>query len=99
MKEIKVFNQSFKVKSDKNEGEIAEITEYVNNKIEEIQESTKTVATLNVAILTALNIAYDYFSVRGKYEAVALRYEDRARELIEKIDEILRNSETQGQPI
>lgn len=99
MKEIKVFNQSFKIKSDENEGQVAEIAEYVNNKIKEIQESTKTVATLNVAILTALNIAYDYFSVRGKYEGVALRYEDRARALIEKVDEALINSETQGQPI
>jgi len=97
MKEIRVFNQSFKVKSDENEGQITEIAEYVNSKIKEVQESTKTVATLNVAILTALNIAYDYYSILGKYEGVALKYEDRAKELINKVNAVLNDTAIQGQ--
>ena len=89
MKEIKVFNQSFKVKSDKSEGQIEEIADYVNKKIQEIQDSTKTVATINVAVLTALNIAYDYFSIRDKSEGIALNYEERAKRLLSKINATL----------
>jgi cell division protein ZapA len=55
--EIKVFGQMYTVKSDAEEEHIQEVTRYVNEKIDEVLKKTRSVSTMNVAILTALNIA------------------------------------------
>ena len=57
--EIKVLGQTFTVKADAGEPHIQEVAQYVNEKIDEILTKTKSVSSLNVAVLAALNIADD----------------------------------------
>ena len=58
---IEILGREYFVKSNEGEERVKEIGDYVNRKIKEIAEGSKTVSTLNVAILVALNIAEDYF--------------------------------------
>ncbi len=60
---IEILGREYFIKSDEGEERVKEIAEYVNRKIKEIGDSSKTVSTLNVAILAALNIAEDYFRI------------------------------------
>ena len=85
--EIKVFGQTYTVKTDAEENYIQEVAKYVNEKMDEVLKKTKSVSTLNVAILTALNIADDLLKERRKRVALLREIEARSKNLVEKIDD------------
>lgn len=84
--EIKVFGQTYTVKTDEEEEYIQRVAQYVNEKMEEVLKKTRSVSTLNVAILTALNIADDLLREREKREALVKEVEIKSRNLVEKIE-------------
>jgi cell division protein ZapA len=84
--EIKVFHQTYTVRTDAGEDHIQEIARYVNAKMEEVLRKTKSVSTLNVAILTALNIADDLLKERLEREALLHEIETKTKGLAEKIE-------------
>ena len=84
--EIKVFGQTYTVKTDAEENYIQEVAKYVNEKMEEILKKTKSVSTLNVAILTALNIADDLLREKEKRTALLREVGAKSKDLVEKID-------------
>src|SRR4030043_2464457 len=84
--EIKVFGQTYTVKTDAEENYIQEVAKYVNEKMDEVLKKTKSVSTLNVAILTALNIADDLLKEKKKRIALLQEIEVKSKNLVEKID-------------
>jgi cell division protein ZapA len=84
--EIKVFGQTFSIKTDKEEAHIQAVAQYVNEKMEEVLKKTRSVSTLNVAILTALNIADDLLKEREQRKAFLKEVEIKSKDLVEKID-------------
>ncbi|MGD0915861.1 MAG: cell division protein ZapA [Thermodesulfobacteriota bacterium] len=84
--EISVFGQTYTVRTDAEESYIQAVAQYVNEKKEEILQKTKSVSTLNVAILTALNIADDLLREKAKRKALFEEIEAKSKDLAEKID-------------
>ena len=84
--EIKVLGKTFTVKTDAEEAHIQEVARYVNDKIDEILKKTRTVSSLNVAILTALNIADDFLKEKEKRLTLLREVGMRSKDLVEKID-------------
>lgn len=62
--DLTVLNRKFTLKSDSDEKQVKRVADYVNKKMHEIVGGNKAISTLNVAILAALNIADDFFSLR-----------------------------------
>lgn len=84
--EIKVFGQTYIVKTEAEESHIQEVARYVNEKMNEVTKKTRSVSTLNVAILTALNIADDLLRERENRLAMLRELEVKSKDLVEKID-------------
>ncbi len=84
--EIKVFGQTFSVKTDSDEDHLQAVARYVNEKMEEVLKKTRSVSTLNVAILTALNIADDLLREKEQREALLREVEVKSKDLVEKIN-------------
>jgi cell division protein ZapA len=97
--EIKVFGQTYTVKTEAEEDYIQEVAKYVNEKMDEVLKKTKSVSTLNVAILTALNIADDLLKEREKRIALLQEIEARSKDLVEKIDIKMGGMELEKNPI
>ena len=97
--EIKVFGQTYTVKSDAGEDHVQEVARYVNEKMEEVLKKTKSVSTLNVAILTALNIADDLLREKEKRRALVREIEAKSKDLAEKIDMKIDGKEEGNVPI
>ncbi|HMK52342.1 MAG TPA: cell division protein ZapA [Thermodesulfobacteriota bacterium] len=97
--EIKVFGQTYTVKTDAEEEYIKEVAKYVNDKMEEVLKKTKTVSTLNVAILTALNIADDLIKEKEKRKALLREIETKSKDLVEKIDVKIRGLDFEEPPL
>jgi cell division protein ZapA len=84
--EIKVFGQTYTVKTDTEEDHLQEVARYVNEKMDEVLKKTRSVSTMNVAILTALNIADDLLREKERRIALLREIETKSKELAEKID-------------
>jgi cell division protein ZapA len=84
--EIKVFGQTYTVKSDAEEDHIQEVARYVNEKMDDVLKKTRSISSLNVAILTALNLADDLLKEKEKRAALLREIERKSKELTEKID-------------
>lgn len=84
---VEILGREYVVKSDEGEERVKKIATYVNQKIKEISESTKTVSTLNAAILAAMNIANDYFQIMEEKKNYRQDYESKAEHLIAMIDD------------
>jgi cell division protein ZapA len=55
--EVKILGQRYKIRSDEDEEYIQQLAKFVNERLIEVQKGTRSVASYNVAILAALNIA------------------------------------------
>jgi cell division protein ZapA len=97
--EIKVFGQTYTVKTDAEEDYIQEVAKYVNEKMDEVLKKTKSVSTVNVAILTALNIADDLLKEKEKRIALLREVDAKSRDLGEKIDIEIREIGFEKAPI
>ena len=97
--EIKVFGQTYTVKTDAEEAYIQEVAKYVNEKMEEVLKKTKSVSTLNVAILTALNIADDLLKEKEKRMALLREIEVKSKDLVDKIDIKIEGMEFDKPPV
>jgi cell division protein ZapA len=84
--EIKVFGQVYTVKTDAQEDHIQKVAQYVNEKMDEVTKNTKSVSSLNVAILTALNIADDLITEKARRLALLEEVERKSKDLVEKIN-------------
>lgn len=84
--EVTICNAHYTIKTDADEAYIQSIARYVDKKIEEIQEKTKSVSTLNVIILAALNTADELFRERDKHRRSMEEMEDRSKNLIGLIE-------------
>ena|SRR4030065_183542 len=84
--EIKVFGQTYTVKTDAEEDYIQEVAKYVNEKMDEVLKKTKSVSSLNVAILTALNIADDLLKEKEKRITLLREIGEKSKDLVKKID-------------
>ena len=95
MVEIKVFGQTYTVKTDAEEDHIHRVARYVNEKMDEVTRNTKSVSSLNVAILTALNIADDLIREKERRLALLSEVEQKSKDLTEKINLNISEKETE----
>lgn len=85
---IRVLGEDISVLSDSGDEHVETVVKYVNDKVKEIQNTTKTINTMHVAILAALNIADEYYKVKEIKENICQQMESRSEKLIHLINEI-----------
>ena len=86
---IRIRDHEYIVRGGEKDGDAHRIAEYVNNKMEEIQESDKGLSEKKTAILAALNIASEYFQLLREREDLLLKIQRRTESLIGNIDSIM----------
>ena len=84
--EIAIMGQKFMVKSDSDDDYVVRVAKFVDTKISEVMQNTKSVASLNVAILAAMNIADEYFKFQRDKKDKFVKVEKKIEDLIELID-------------
>lgn len=84
--EISIMGQKIIVRSDSNEEYVREIAHYVEKKVKEVMESSRSVASLNVAILAAMNIADDYMKYKQQKEVQWQDAERKIQHVLELIE-------------
>ncbi len=86
--QIRVLGEDIAVLSDSGDEHVEAVVNYVNEKVKEIQVTGRTINTLHIAILAALNIADEYHKMKGVQEDICHQMESRSEHLIHLINEI-----------
>jgi cell division protein ZapA len=63
---IEIYNQSYNVSADENEEYIAQLAAFVDEKMRSVAEATRTVDSVRVAVLAALNIADELHTLKKR---------------------------------
>ena len=81
--ELTILGQRLVIKSDEDSAYIRNVEEYLNEKIREVSEKTKAVATLDLVLLVALNISGELLKAREDLDGIEVRAEDMNRQIAE----------------
>jgi cell division protein ZapA len=63
---IEIYNQTYNVQANENEEYLKELAAYVDQKMRAVAEATQTIDSVRVAVLAALNIADELFTMRQR---------------------------------
>jgi cell division protein ZapA len=89
---VVIYDQEYFMRGDLNEEYIQKLAQYVDTKMRSIAERTRTVDTLRVAILAALNVADEYHQLKAKYEEFSQHMDQKVGEYTNALDEILKDA-------
>ncbi|MBX7148079.1 cell division protein ZapA [bacterium] len=82
---LTILNQNFTIKSDADEKHVKKVADYVNKKMHEIVSHDQAVATANVAILAALNIADDFFRLKKQKSEQVQSWSHQIETIIDRV--------------
>jgi cell division protein ZapA len=85
---INILEQELSVASESGDDHVASVVQYVKEKADWVKGVSGNVSILNVAILTALNIADEYLRFKETNEEACGQMENRAENLISLINGI-----------
>ena len=68
--EIEIMGQRLTAKSEDSEEHVRAVARYVDEQIRKLAETQLTAASLHLALITALNIASEYWKLRHQQEVV-----------------------------
>lgn len=92
---VDIYDQTYHLRGS-NPEYIAQLAEYVDNKMRLIAQQAATVDSLRVAVLAALNIADELHVLKQKYDSIASDYNERAEHLAGALDEVLAEARRAG---
>ena len=91
---VRIAGHDYKILSDGDPASLQQVASYVDHAMKRVRERTGTVDTLDVSVLTCLNLAREVLAFRQeKDESVE---DDRMRSLIERVETILGGEHSSG---
>jgi cell division protein ZapA len=87
-----IYDQEYFMRGDLNQEYIQKLAQYLDTKMRSIAERTRTVDTLRVAMLAALNVADEYHQLKARYEEVTQNMDQKVGACAEALDEILKDA-------
>ncbi len=84
---VRIAGHNYKILSDGDAGQLKKIAKHVDEAMDQVRKRTGTVDTLDVAVLTCLNLAREVLAARDQQNDSV--EEDRMRTLIERVETIL----------
>jgi cell division protein ZapA len=83
---INILGQELSVLSDADDEHVLSVVRLITEKTEEVLKSANNLKTLDVAILTALNIAEELVKLKGVNKELCDQLESRSEKLIQLIE-------------
>ncbi len=84
--ELTICGRKLVVKSDETQEYVRKVEEFLNRRIEEIRQNTRVAATVDLVLLTALNLSGELVKIRDRLE----RLDKRSSELVGVINRMTR---------
>ncbi|MDQ0339864.1 cell division protein ZapA [Caldalkalibacillus uzonensis] len=65
---VEIFGQKYTLKGEASEAYMKEVAHYVDEKMRELSAKNPSLDTTKTAVLTAVNLADEYFKLQQEYE-------------------------------
>jgi cell division protein ZapA len=85
--EIEIYGQRYQITGDAEDQYVQQLAQYIDTKMRELSESTRTVPTPKLALLAAINITHELFQLRQERRQKEAFVEKKTKDLIERIEE------------
>jgi cell division protein ZapA (FtsZ GTPase activity inhibitor) len=85
--DVEILGQKFTISSDADESYMLKVAGYVDGKMHELLQSTKTPSKSNIGMLAALNIADEYHRLKESHEAVLSKVNQLSKKLSTTLSE------------
>ena len=85
---INVLGQELSVLSDSGDDHVANVVQYVKEKLDQAKLNAGSINILNISILVALNIADEHLKLTEIYESIISQLESKTENLISLIDDV-----------
>ena len=90
---IEIYDQSYNVNSaGQNEEQLKELAAYVDGKMREVAQATRMVDSVKVAVLAALNIADELFTLRERQQELDGPLRKRVEKCVALVEKALEQS-------
>jgi cell division protein ZapA len=73
---VRIHGQEYKLMSDDTREYMQGLANFVDDRMQEIANGNSKLSTAMMAVLTALNIADDYYKLKSQYEDLVARYKN-----------------------
>ena len=94
MAKIKIYGKTYNLKNSSGEIGTEEVAAYVDSKMRELAEARSKTPTLDLAMLTALNIAQELMELKKQTDAQNQETEDKIGQLLVALENELQGIET-----
>ena len=89
---VDIYDQSYNVSAGGNEEYLRELAAYVDEQMRNVAQATRTVDSLKVAVLAALNIADDLFTARARQQEIDGPLRKRVEKCVALVEKALEHS-------
>jgi cell division protein ZapA len=89
---VVIYDQEYCVRGDLDEEYIQKLAKFLDTRMRGIAARTRTVDSLRVAVLAALNIADEYQRLKAKYEETSQRVDEKVEECSRMLDRFLKEA-------
>jgi len=89
---VVIYDQEYYIRGDMDEEYIQKLGKLVDSKMRAIAGRTRTVDSLRLAVLAALNIADEYHQVKARYEETTKRVDEKVEECSRMLDRFLKEA-------
>ena len=89
---VVIYDQEYFMRGDLNEEYIQKLARYLDTKMRSIAERTRTVDSVRVAILAALNVVDEYHQLKATHEEVTEHLDQKVGEYSAALDQILKDA-------
>jgi cell division protein ZapA len=89
---IEIYDQIYNVNSGQSDEYLKKLASYVDSKMREVAEATQIADSLKVAVLAALNIADEMFSVRERQTQIEGPLRKRVEKCVGMVEKALEHS-------
>jgi len=89
---IEIYDQPYNVNAEGNEDYLKELAAYVDQKMRDVAQATRTVDTVKVAVLAALNVADELFVARQRQENIDGPLRKRVEKCVALVEKALEHS-------
>ncbi|HEV2522938.1 MAG TPA: cell division protein ZapA [Candidatus Acidoferrales bacterium] len=89
---IEIFDQTYNVQADGDEAYLRELAAFVDQKMRTVAEATRQVDSMRVAVLSALNIADELFTLRKHQHELEGPFRQRIEKCVNLVEKALENS-------
>ena len=86
---VDIYDQQYTIRGDLDREYIQKLAKYLDGKMRVIAERTRTVDSLRVAVLAALNITDEYHRLKAQQEATEKKVEEIVGEYNETLDRVI----------